>query len=1001
MMIDTGMAQPLRLRQRRPSVGEPPIEGHSDPGASADAINADRTRPDADTLAQVAPGVANFEHRRIVNVVRHRLFGSGQLPRIGRYTIERRLGSGGMGEVYLAHDQALDRKIAIKRVHLRSASERAQRRLRREARGLARLSHPNVVQVYEVDEHEGQTFLAMEYVDGQTLREWLDEQPRPWRAVLEVFLAAGRGLAAAHEAGLVHRDFKPDNVLLGRDGSVRVADFGLVLADDGRRTEPSDVLSTLPNTDPDTRATTPGAVVGTIRYMSLEQLCGRPVDARSDQFSFCVALYEALWGKPPFSLKSSAARLRALTKAEPAAPGRSPHPRPPAALWRIVRRGLSKAPHERWPQMPALLDALQAVTQRRRRLVWAASAATTLTMAAGLGAWVTSEEPNDPCAAVDRELTGAWDIERRADLEAALAGLEARHAADSRQRVFAGLDRWAMGWVQVREQTCRARANRRVDPELAGRQSACLARQRQQAGDLVDLLTGSQTDVDSLAGAVDAVAELPHASTCDDQMALLGLDLPPPGIADQVATLRRELDRARGMRLLGRVEQGLILAEQTERAAQPLDYGPLHAEALAELAKAELTGGSTSRAIERLQQAIDTAEIHHHDYLAAELWIELAMRILKDHVDEQTGAWALHRAEVLNQRVDASPRARGRLLFARGQLAELREDLEQAEQAYRAALEQIDGDQAAAPDVPTYWSTLARLVANREPSDPRALELYQTALNKAEALFGPHHPQTAQRAYRLGLALQGVEPERATELLVRASESWMASHTRPHQELAKAQMVLARSALNAGDLSAAERHAREVARVQAQSLPRGHTAHGDPPYLLATILAVRGEHREALDQARLALSLWEPVYGPQTRRVQHLRSNVAAMLLALGRLDEASAELDTLLPYVQGNSEEVSVRLRRCEVALRREQLDAANTELRTIEAHHADLGPYAFSHALLRALVDVRRGKLRPPAIERLRRTRAHAPVTQQQLDDWYTELGMSTEERALLLVD
>src|SRR5690606_33697183 len=255
------------------------------------------------------------------------------------------------------------RKIAVKRVRPASASERDQERLRREARALARLSHPNVVQVYEVDEHEGRTFVAMEYVDGQTLGQWLAERPRPWRAVLQIFLAAGRGLVAAHEAGLVHRDFKPDNVLLGRDGSVRVADFGLALAGEEH---PAGELASAGSMRHDTRMSVTGAIIGTIRYMPLEQLCAQEVDARSDQFSFCVALYEALWRQPPFSVTSSLARLTELQSAEPGPPPRARSgSRPPAALWRIVRRGLRRDPAARWPSMQSLLEALESVTRRR------------------------------------------------------------------------------------------------------------------------------------------------------------------------------------------------------------------------------------------------------------------------------------------------------------------------------------------------------------------------------------------------------------------------------------------------------------------------------------------------------------------------------------------------------------------------------------------------------------------------------------------------------------
>ncbi|MCA9708517.1 MAG: serine/threonine protein kinase, partial [Myxococcales bacterium] len=813
------------------SAGSPPPARPVGPPLTGDSTL------DVDPLAELGAQRPNLEHRRIVSVVRRRLFGSSHPPRIGRYTIEHRLGSGGMGEVYLAHDESLDRRLAIKRVHMTSARERDQQRLRREARALARLSHPNVVQIYEVDEHEGRTFLAMEYIDGQTLGAWLAEQDRPWRAILDAFLAAGRGLAAAHAAGLVHRDFKPDNVLLARDGSVRVADFGLALVAEDRRADVGDGDEATPRAQ--SRLSSAGAIMGTIRYMPYEQLCGGEVDARSDQFSFCAALYEALWNQSPFSLTSSAARLADLAAGQPAVPRRGQRATP-TALWRAIRRGLSKDPAERWPDMPALLLALERIRGRRRRLAWAASALTVTAAAVGMGTMVGGEAPAEPCVAVERELQGTWDHERRAALVARTAELDAKHVADSQQRVIAGLDRWADGWVRSREQACHARAEQRVDAELASRASACLTRQRGRAGDLVELLLLPTLDADTLAAAVDAVAELPPGSACDDELALLGIDPPPPAIADQVETLRRDLDRAHELRLLGFVDQALTLAEQTERATRPLDYGPLHAEALAELAKAEGAGGSMPRALEWMQRAIDTAEIHHHDRLAAELWTELAMHTMVELTDEQTGAWQLHRAEVLNHRIAGSRRSWGRLHFTRGQLAELREDIEAAEQSYLRAIEEARQDEAAAFDLPTYLSSLARLTSPRDPSRERARALLTTALDEAERLYGPLHPQTAQRAYLLAAELETVEPERAIELFHRAAEIWTASHERPHRELIKARMLLAKFTLKAGDLDEAERQAHALASLQAESLPADHLDHGNSTYLLATIYAVKG-----------------------------------------------------------------------------------------------------------------------------------------------------------------
>jgi serine/threonine protein kinase len=222
---------------------------------------------------------------------------------IGEYAILRTLGSGGMGIVFVGYDERLDRKVAVKllRASVRDGDE-GRARILREAQAMARLSHPNVVQVYDVGEHDGAVYVAMEFVAGETLREW-SERPRPWREVVAVLVGAGRGLAAAHAEGLVHRDFKPDNVLVGKDGRPRVLDFGLARAtnsdvDLAARDDPEPATD---SQDPlGTEITRDGAVVGTPAYMSPQQHVGDPPDPRSDQFSFCVTAYETLYGKRPF-----------------------------------------------------------------------------------------------------------------------------------------------------------------------------------------------------------------------------------------------------------------------------------------------------------------------------------------------------------------------------------------------------------------------------------------------------------------------------------------------------------------------------------------------------------------------------------------------------------------------------------------------------------------------------------------------------------------------------
>ncbi len=284
----------------------------------------------------------------------------GQPRSVGRFVVLSRLGEGGMGVVYAAQDPQLGRKVAIKLLPEAAGGAGAERLLR-EAQALARLSHPNVVGVHEAGLSEGHVFVVMELVDGVTLGNWLLQQRRSQREVLERFLAAGEGLAAAHAIGITHRDFKPDNVLVGHDGRVRVADFGLARLSDsawGSATQPADPGSPL-------LVTQTGAVVGTPAYMAPEQFLGQPADARADQFSFCVALWEALYGARPFSGLSTAALQRSVTQGEITQPPREA--RVSRKLRGLLTRGLAVDPVARHLSLRALLSELRAALPTRPR----------------------------------------------------------------------------------------------------------------------------------------------------------------------------------------------------------------------------------------------------------------------------------------------------------------------------------------------------------------------------------------------------------------------------------------------------------------------------------------------------------------------------------------------------------------------------------------------------------------------------------------------------------
>ncbi len=338
------------------------LDGCADCRALVAAVAAERSTPDAVSaetlLDRNSPTRLDRGSLRTAPPAGAVPLSPGQA--LGRYVISGVLGSGGMGVVYAAEDPRLGRKVALKLLHpaLAEVAEEQQQRLLREAQAMARLSHPNVLPVFDLGTEGRQVFLAMEFIEGPTLAAWLKQRERTWREILGIFLEAGRGLAAAHQAGLVHRDFKPTNVLVGADGRPRVTDFGLVrvaatLEEGQPQASPRSAESTLTQT---------GTVAGTPAYMSPEQLAGRPVDARGDQFSFCVALYEALHGVRPFAADAPPEHRWMLRR-----PDRSP--RVPGYVRAVLARGLALEPAERFPSMDALLAALTRPPTLRRRWV--------------------------------------------------------------------------------------------------------------------------------------------------------------------------------------------------------------------------------------------------------------------------------------------------------------------------------------------------------------------------------------------------------------------------------------------------------------------------------------------------------------------------------------------------------------------------------------------------------------------------------------------------------
>jgi tetratricopeptide (TPR) repeat protein/predicted Ser/Thr protein kinase len=482
---------------------------------------------------------------------------------IGRYVLKEQVGIGGMGTVFSAEDPALTRTIAIKIVRTGRGSND---NLLAEARMMAQLSHPNVVPVYDVGTQEDFVFLAMELIDGANLRQWMTSTKRTWREIQQVFLEAGHGLVAAHRAKLVHRDFKPDNVLVGKDGRVVVTDFGLA-------------HSTLSPSD---------RVAGTLVYMSPEQRAGEVADAKSDQFSFSVAMFEALTGERADG--KNALKLRTSA---------------PAWLVKVVERGMAEHPGNRFASMEELLSALARTPIRKSYFVVAALA---------LALAFFALRPHAPTCAesVPAKLGGAWDAERRAAIHKAFTATGKPNAEDSWRQVEKTLDDYANGWSAMHVDACNAHTQ---SAELFDLRVACLDDRLAELRTATELFAHADPRV--VTTAPFAAKALTPIAACGDTRALLAIKPPPPAIAAQVGDLQRELARAKALRDGGKLDDAVATLRKTASAAEATHYEPLEATALLQLGDAELANGSASEADDTLGRAALVADTARDDVTRA------------------------------------------------------------------------------------------------------------------------------------------------------------------------------------------------------------------------------------------------------------------------------------------------------------------------------------------------------------------------------------------------
>jgi tetratricopeptide (TPR) repeat protein/tRNA A-37 threonylcarbamoyl transferase component Bud32 len=533
---------------------------------------------------------------------------------VSRYVVRERIGAGAMGMVYAADDPELGRQVALKVLRPEGRQhEELQQRLLREAQALARLSHTNVVTLYDVGTYGDGIFLAMELVEGTNLAEWLKE-PRPWREVLRVFGEAGRGLAAAHAAGLVHRDFKPANVLLGRDGRARVTDFGIA-----RLLHQEEAPSTAAPEDavvPAGRLTRTGFVLGTPAYLAPELLRGQRADARSDEFSFCVALYEALYGVHPFQGET----LRELSQAVLEGRVRPPEREVKVPAWvkRTVLRGLSAEPDQRFPSMEPLLAALTPPPRKLR--TWVVATATVTGLLGALGAYGLTQRREARCELEVEKLAAAWSPARRERVRAAFLATGTPYAAPAWERLSAALDAYADQWRTLRTESCLA-AGRDTSDGTAWQTAACLDTRLWQLAATTEVL--EKADALTVQNAPQLTASLEGLAGCRDAPGLSSRPQPTDDLRPRVDAARHKLAQARAHIVARRYPDALAVTSGLLQEIQGLDYKPLAAEVLLVHGTLHGENDKPKEAEDLLYQALWAAEAGRDDETVARAWLEL------------------------------------------------------------------------------------------------------------------------------------------------------------------------------------------------------------------------------------------------------------------------------------------------------------------------------------------------------------------------------------------
>ena len=843
---------------------------------------------------------------------------------LGRYVIIEPIGSGGMGAIYRAYDPQLNRGVALKILSIKQedslAAERAKTRLIREAQALAQLSHPNVVAVHDVGSFEDDVFIAMELVEGKTLKEWMEQRQTPihkgiqksaegraapqdtqaavtdaqaasqaqtnnsaqtaptgsatrgkksYTETLKVMVAAGRGLAAAHKAGLVHRDFKPGNVIVGDDGRVRVLDFGLARAvsqeesqeEIAREVSEVAIGQSVENESQESKKaldlravsssstrnlllspiTHAGGILGTPMYMAPEQHLGQKTDERTDIFGFCVVLYEALYGKRPYAAKTMGTLKNEVLLEQVSVPPASTDV--PGWLWQIIQKGLRAKPKDRYPTLVSLLEELENDPEvnrrqqrlgRRRKLFVVLLAISTIVVP--MGVWYAMRYRTvQLCKDAQAELKDVWHEAHKASIRQTFLDTDKSFALGTWERVEKTIDGYLAKWTQMRSEVCESRlVHATQSEELFDLRMSCLHKRMGELRALVKVF--NRADAGVVERAVQASSSLTSIAVCADEEALRA-PYPPPSTAQakaKVIAIREQLGVVEALEKTGKYQEGLALTRKLAQQAEQIAYQPVRAEVLWQLGNLLDSVGEYKQAETALHDAARAAGVCGYGLLGAKAMVMLVYVVGYSQEQYKDGLLLGQAAEVMVGIARANDLLLSRLCNNLGLVYWKKLKYDKALEYYRKSL--AIREKELGPDHPVVahpLNNMGIIYWNKGEYD-KALQYYRKSLAIMERVLGPEHPHVAHPLNNIGIALtsQG-KYKQAAKSLSNALDIWQKALGFNHPLVAQSQNNIGIVYLRQGQYAQAHQvcsqfvgHSPEGSGTQPSRFGRVSKQHG-------------------------------------------------------------------------------------------------------------------------------------------------------------------------------